>query len=234
MSQAIDRNEEQEPPEFANVWHHLRRGDSQPVVRLFRVLERNECTSAAQGLLNDLAERIVEARSRSGSQVDANRFIEAGRLCLSECLRNDPRSLEQYIRAALRMRTPRFGDLFRFRLVHMFLLTVICAAAVSFIGNLTAVATIYLCVLAVVLPRYMWSLYRASSGDLRSARNALLTSCTLLFVFLISMTRGEIRDFYPLPYWSIPFLLVLTAAYLDKTQRTNLVSPVISRDSRVV
>lgn len=231
MSHTMERGEEREPFDFANVWHHLRKGDSRTAVRLFRLLERNQCTSAAHGFLNDLAERIAEAPSRMGSQVDARRFIEAGTVALNECLRNDPSSPEQYLRAALRMKTPRFGDLFRFRLVHVFLLTVVCAAAVSFIGDITAVAAIYLCVLAVILPLYMWSLYRASRGDFRAARNALLTSFTLLIVFLISMTRGEIRDFYPLPLWSIPLLLVLAATYVDKTQRANLVSPVMHRNT---
>lgn len=222
MTETIVPNDGRESGE--SVWFRLEAGDSQPVVNLYRGLESQGCTAAAEGLLSDLANRIVDASARREPGIRSDRFIEATELAIRECLRNDPDAIARHMHAALRARTSDVRDLFRFRLGHMFLLTTFCAVAVSFVGNLTAIAVIYCCVLVLVLPLYASSLYRAYSGDVRSAKNALRTGVTILLVFLLAMTRADIRDFYPVLFWGIPPALVFAAAYVEKMGRNRLIS----------
>ena len=213
------------------MWLHLQTGDSQPAIDLFLTLERNGCAAAARGFLKDLAGRIVEAPARMGSERNEDRFMEAAKFALGECLRNDQDAIVRYMRAALR--SPGIRDLFRFRLVHMFALTTGCAVATSLVGSLAAIAAIYCCVLIVVLPLYAVSLYRAYCGNDRTAKTALLTSVTIFFVFLFAMTRTEIRAFYPPPFWCIPPTLIFAASYVEKIEceRRRLFSPPARQDA---
>lgn len=65
VPQQIEPNDEIEPAHSEDVWFHLQRGDPQPAVDLFRLLKGIDCRASANGFLEDMAGRIVEASNNS-------------------------------------------------------------------------------------------------------------------------------------------------------------------------